>query len=224
MDMAAVRRDAIDVGWGRTGPIPGGCPGRAAAIAAVVSLPVAICGLRRRLDLSLTVFSRPRRRLGGVRAFQAAALALPFVALCQVYLGGTRGLKIMRSHAVRVLGGAAASRGSRSCSSEWAVVRRPSAMRRVRLCRIVDPLRRSAPGTLGNASHRSKPAHARGAARDPRRSSGTARRGRRRRCCPQLLFWTDYFVLAARCGGTDRTRSSACTRRRFASPRPWCCS
>jgi O-antigen/teichoic acid export membrane protein len=29
-------------------------------------------------------------------AFQAAALALPFVALSQVYLGGTRGLKIMR--------------------------------------------------------------------------------------------------------------------------------
>ena len=33
---------------------------------------------------------------GAVGAFRAAALALPFVALCQVYLGGTRGLKIMR--------------------------------------------------------------------------------------------------------------------------------
>jgi O-antigen/teichoic acid export membrane protein len=33
---------------------------------------------------------------GTPAAFRAAALALPFVALCQVYLGGTRGLKIMR--------------------------------------------------------------------------------------------------------------------------------
>src|SRR5207237_6285484 len=32
----------------------------------------------------------------GRTAFEAAALALPFVSLCQVYLGGTQGLKIMR--------------------------------------------------------------------------------------------------------------------------------
>src|SRR5205085_49687 len=34
--------------------------------------------------------------VGSAAPFQAAALALPFIALCQVYLGGTRGLKIMR--------------------------------------------------------------------------------------------------------------------------------
>ena len=33
---------------------------------------------------------------GQAGVFRAAAVALPFVALCQVYLGGTRGLKIMR--------------------------------------------------------------------------------------------------------------------------------
>src|SRR5439155_13057555 len=32
----------------------------------------------------------------GRTAFEAAALAIPFVSLCQVYLGGTQGLKIMR--------------------------------------------------------------------------------------------------------------------------------
>jgi O-antigen/teichoic acid export membrane protein len=91
MDMAAVRRVAIDVGEGDAGRVRA-VVARAAAIAAVVSVVGAVLvlvgagGLARAFGLAA----------GGRDAFRAAALALPFVALCQVYLGGTRGLKIMR--------------------------------------------------------------------------------------------------------------------------------
>jgi O-antigen/teichoic acid export membrane protein len=93
MDMASVRRVAIDVGKGE--------PGRsrsvvrhAALIAAAVSLPVALAVFAGASTLADKFLGHAGE--GGVRAFQGAALALPFVALCQVYLGGTRGLKIMR--------------------------------------------------------------------------------------------------------------------------------
>jgi O-antigen/teichoic acid export membrane protein len=90
MDMAAVRRVAIDVGRGEGGRARA-VVSRAAAIAGAVSLVVGLA----------VFFGAPQiaRALGapeGVAAFRAAALALPFVALCQVYLGGTRGLKVMR--------------------------------------------------------------------------------------------------------------------------------
>jgi O-antigen/teichoic acid export membrane protein len=90
MDMAAVRRVAIDVGKGEAGRSRA-VVSRAAAIAAVVSALGAII---------LWAGARPLASALGAGedewAFRAAALALPFVALCQVYLGGTRGLKIMR--------------------------------------------------------------------------------------------------------------------------------
>jgi O-antigen/teichoic acid export membrane protein len=95
MDMAAVRRVAIDVGRGEGGRARA-VVNRAAAIAAAVSVAA-----------GLVVFFAARAiaaALGapeGVEAFRAAALALPFVALCQVYLGGTRGLKVMR-HTLRI--------------------------------------------------------------------------------------------------------------------------
>jgi O-antigen/teichoic acid export membrane protein len=91
MDMAAVRLVAIDVGKGETGRVRG-IVRRAAMIAAVVSAVVAIAIYAGAGELVRT-FARGG---GSVVAFQAAALALPFVALCQVYLGGSRGLKIMR--------------------------------------------------------------------------------------------------------------------------------
>jgi O-antigen/teichoic acid export membrane protein len=90
MDMAAVRRVAIDVGKGEPGRARGVMI-RAVAIASVASFAVAVVvffgagGIAR-------AFETPEAR----DAFRAAALALPFVALCQVYLGGTRGLKVMR--------------------------------------------------------------------------------------------------------------------------------
>jgi O-antigen/teichoic acid export membrane protein len=88
MDMAAVRRVAIDVGKGEPGRVRS-VMARAAGIAAVVGAAVALLVFlgAGRLASSLS---------GPPAAFRAAALALPFVALCQVYLGGTRGLKVMR--------------------------------------------------------------------------------------------------------------------------------
>lgn len=91
MDMAAVRRVAIDVGKGEPGRVRA-VMSRAAAIAGVVSLVGAVLVL-----VSAGALGRAFGATnGGRNAFRAAALALPFVALCQVYLGGTRGLKQMR--------------------------------------------------------------------------------------------------------------------------------
>jgi O-antigen/teichoic acid export membrane protein len=93
MDMAAVRDVAIEMGRNRPGRVRG-IVSRASAIAAVASVVVA--GL-------VFVFAEPLaeafasdRTAEGADAFRAAALAVPFAALTQVYLGGTRGLKIMR--------------------------------------------------------------------------------------------------------------------------------
>jgi O-antigen/teichoic acid export membrane protein len=88
MDMASVRRVAIEVGKGQ--------PERARAvvriaieIAAAVSAVVAVLvfGLAGPIADVLNVPSA---------SIRAAAIALIFVALAQVYLGGSRGLKIMR--------------------------------------------------------------------------------------------------------------------------------
>src|SRR5712691_9703778 len=82
MDMAAVRRVAIDVGKEE--------PGR---VRAVLSRAAAIAGA---VSVAAGALAFLGAGAGGRAAFQAASLALPFVALVQVYLGGTRGLKIMR--------------------------------------------------------------------------------------------------------------------------------
>jgi O-antigen/teichoic acid export membrane protein len=88
MDMAAVRRVAIDVGRGEPGRVRS-VMARAVAIAAVVSIVGSAVVFLGAEGLSSALAGTPA-------AFRAAALATPFVALCQVYLGGTRGLKIMR--------------------------------------------------------------------------------------------------------------------------------
>lgn len=91
MDMAAVMRVAIDVGRGEPGRVRA-VLNRAAAIAAAVSVAAGVL-----VFLGAGALARAFGvGEGGRAAFQAAALALPFVALVQVYLGGTRGLKIMR--------------------------------------------------------------------------------------------------------------------------------
>jgi stage V sporulation protein B len=91
MDMAATRRVAIDMGRGEPGRVRA-VVSRAVAIAAAVSVVVAV---------PVFVAADPLARVFGggpglAAGFRAAAVALPFVALCQVFLGGTRGLKIMR--------------------------------------------------------------------------------------------------------------------------------
>ena len=88
MDHAAVRRVAIDVGRGQGGRI-GAVVSRASAIAAGVSVAAGTAVALGAGTLSHRFAGTPRE------AFLAAAVALPFIALSQVYLGATRGLKRM---------------------------------------------------------------------------------------------------------------------------------
>jgi O-antigen/teichoic acid export membrane protein len=92
MDMASVRRVAIEVGQGRRDRVRA-IVRRAAVICLVVSLAVAAAAFAfaDRLGEAFTTIPDVGRQ-----AFRAAALALPFAALAQVHLGATRGLKIMR--------------------------------------------------------------------------------------------------------------------------------
>jgi O-antigen/teichoic acid export membrane protein len=94
MDMAAVRRVAIDIGQGERGRVRA-IVTRASVIAAAAS--VVVGGLVFALAEPLAgAFAAGFPRPGAVAAFRAAALAIPFTALVQVYLGATRGLKVMR--------------------------------------------------------------------------------------------------------------------------------
>lgn len=91
MDVAATRRVAIDLGKEEPGRARG-VVNRAVSIAGLVSLAAGIG-----LFLAAAPLSRGLTGDASYRtAFQAAAAALPFVALSQVYLGATRGLKVMR--------------------------------------------------------------------------------------------------------------------------------
>jgi O-antigen/teichoic acid export membrane protein len=91
MDMAAVRRVAIVTGAGHGGRARG-IVLRAAAIAASVSAVVAVATLIGARPLA----ERLSDVAGVVDAMRAAAVAVTFVALTYVYLGASRGLKIMR--------------------------------------------------------------------------------------------------------------------------------
>jgi len=93
MDMAAVRRVAIDLGQGERARVRA-IVSRASVISAATSLIVAalVFGFAEPLAQALA----PDLAVDATEAFRAAALAIPFAALVQVYLGGTRGLKIMR--------------------------------------------------------------------------------------------------------------------------------
>jgi O-antigen/teichoic acid export membrane protein len=93
MDMASVRRVAIDLGRGERGRVRA-IVSRAAVIAALASVVVAAAVFAFAGPLARAF--APDRAADATGAFRAAALAIPFVALVQVYLGATRGLKIMR--------------------------------------------------------------------------------------------------------------------------------
>ena len=88
MDMAAVRRVAIEAGQGRSGRSRA-IVRLAVIIALVVSVVVAV-GVAVAAGSIGSVLNVP------ATSVRAAAFALIFVALAQVYLGGSRGLKIMR--------------------------------------------------------------------------------------------------------------------------------
>jgi O-antigen/teichoic acid export membrane protein len=91
MDMAAVRYVAIEVGAGHGGRVRG-VVARSVAIAAVASSAVALATFALARPLGGLLGDDP----SSVEAMRAAAVALPFVALTYVYLGASRGLKIMR--------------------------------------------------------------------------------------------------------------------------------
>ena len=90
MDMAAVRRVAIDVGAGESGRARG-VVSRAALIGGALSVAVGVGVFMLAEPLARTFATE-----GDADAFRAAAAAFPFVALVQVYLGATRGLKVMK--------------------------------------------------------------------------------------------------------------------------------
>jgi len=95
MDMAAVRQVAIDMGRkrpGRVRPIVA----RASVIATVASLVVGAVVLVFAEALARTFAGEFTPTSDAINAFRAAAIAIPFTALVQVYLGATRGLKVMR--------------------------------------------------------------------------------------------------------------------------------
>src|SRR5918996_4051511 len=92
MDMAAVRRVAIDLGrWERARVRA--VVARAAVVAGAVSLAAGAVVFGASDWLARAFTTAPG---DGRSAFRAAVVALPFVALAQVYLGATRGLKVMR--------------------------------------------------------------------------------------------------------------------------------
>jgi O-antigen/teichoic acid export membrane protein len=88
MDMATVRRVAIEVGKGE-----GGRSRAIVRVAVTISLVVSAVVAVIAFLLAGPIGSLFNASKNTVRA---AALALVFVALAQVYLGGSRGLKIMR--------------------------------------------------------------------------------------------------------------------------------
>jgi O-antigen/teichoic acid export membrane protein len=93
MDMAAVREVAIEMGRDRAGRVRG-VVARASVIttAAGVLVGATVLALAEPLARAFAA----DRAAAAADAFRAAALAIPFAALVQVYLGGTRGLKVMR--------------------------------------------------------------------------------------------------------------------------------
>ena len=94
MDVANVRLVAILAGRGEHGRIPA-LVRKSVVISATVSLAVglAIFGLSSWLARA---FVSPGLHHQGLVSFWAAALAVPFAAVTWSYLGGTRGLKVMR--------------------------------------------------------------------------------------------------------------------------------
>ena len=94
MDVANVRLVAILMGRGEAGRVRA-LVRTSAVIAAIVSVVVGVAVFLLASWLSSTFVETGLQQQGKV-SFWAAALAIPFAAVTWAYLGGTRGLKIMR--------------------------------------------------------------------------------------------------------------------------------
>jgi O-antigen/teichoic acid export membrane protein len=185
MDMAAVRRVAIDVGQG--------APGRArpvvasaAAIAAAVSVVGAVLVVAGAGVLTQTFGE------GSASVFRAAAVALPFVALCQVYLGGTRGLKIMR-HTLYIYWAGQPVAWIALMLSGWAISK--TATSTVLAYALSWALATGAAWFVWERETRGFPS----VPPEPGEVKELVRYGAPRApaaLLSQLLFWTDYFVVS----------------------------
>jgi O-antigen/teichoic acid export membrane protein len=92
MDMAVLRDVAIDVGEQRLGRIR--VPvARATMVALVVSTAIALAGVAAAEEIRSALSIDPEQ---GRYVVEAASAGLPFLALTNVWLSATRGLKIMR--------------------------------------------------------------------------------------------------------------------------------
>jgi O-antigen/teichoic acid export membrane protein len=91
MDMASVRYVAIEMGSGHPGRVRS-VVARAVGIAAAISVAVGALTFLFAPNLAKALSDQA----SATNALRAAGIALPFVALTFVYLGATRGLKIMR--------------------------------------------------------------------------------------------------------------------------------
>jgi O-antigen/teichoic acid export membrane protein len=185
MDMAAVRRVAIDVGKGE--------PGRARP---VVSRAVGIAGLVSVIGGGLVALGAGGLARafgeGSAPVYRAAALALPFVALCQVYLGGTRGLKIMR-HTLFIYWAGQPVAWIVLMLAGWAISK--SATSTVVAYGLSWVLATVAAWYVWERETRSFPA----LPAEPGEVGALLRYGAPRApaaLLSQLLFWTDYFVVA----------------------------
>lgn len=197
MDMAAVRLVAIDVGRGSPGRSRA-VVRRAVAIASVFSVAVAVAvflgagGLAR-------LFAHPSTLRTYRTALEAAAVALPFVAVSQVYLGGTRGLKIMR-HTLYVQWIGQPVGWIAVLLAAWAVSRTVGASVAAYAASWVLATLLAWPLWL-RATRRFPRT-----ALEPGETAGLARYGAPRApaaLLSQLLFWTDYFVVTSAVSPAD---------------------
>ncbi len=94
MDMASVRYVAIEVGQGHPGRVRA-VVSRSALLAAGVSVVVAVATIALAGPIGRAL-SEPGTTTETIASMRAAGLAIPFVALTYVWLGGSRGLKVMR--------------------------------------------------------------------------------------------------------------------------------
>jgi O-antigen/teichoic acid export membrane protein len=92
MDMASLREVAVDVGAGREGRVRS-TVAYAAGVAGLVSLVVAVIAVLASGFIRDVLSIDPD---AGEWAVQGGAIGLPFLALANVWLSATRGLKIMR--------------------------------------------------------------------------------------------------------------------------------
>jgi O-antigen/teichoic acid export membrane protein len=94
MDMASVRYVAIEVGAGHPGRVRA-VVSRSAVIAAALSLAIGALTILLAGPIG-RLLSEPGTADRTVASMRAAGAAIPFVALTYVWLGGSRGLKVMR--------------------------------------------------------------------------------------------------------------------------------